>query len=188
MGSDSPILDESVIVSGGDGSSGGAGAGGLKNVLVSIEGIGSARGRGEAPLLDQVHCQYVPHVLGLTVGQEIVIRSSDATFHNVHIAGEKGDLQNIAMINAGAEKRVTLPGPQIIRVKCDVHPWMTAYIGVFDNPFFAVTGDDGSFEIKNVPAGTYKLAVWHEQFGRLEQAFTCSDDKPADVMVTYRNR
>ena len=75
--------------------------------------------------------------------------------------------------------------PQIIRVKCDVHPWMTAYIGVFENPLFAVTNDDGRFEIKGVPAGSYKLAIWHEQYGRQEQNITVADDKPAEVKVTY---
>ena len=72
-----------------------------------------------------------------------------------------------------------------LHVKCDVHPWMSSYIGVFENPFFAVSGEDGSFEIKGVPAGAWKLVAVHEQYGRLEQPITVADDKPAEVNVTY---
>ncbi len=176
MESESPILDESAIV---------GSTGGLKNALVWIDGIGPAATTSANPVLDQVHCTYVPHVLGVTVGQELVVRSSDATFHNVHLTSGQGDLQNIAMTRSGDEKRVTFREAGVVHVKCDVHPWMTAYVGVFENPFFAVTGDDGSFEIKGLPAGSYKLAIWHEQYGRQEQPITVADDKPAEVTVTY---
>src|SRR5205085_11453199 len=139
------------------------------------EGIGPGAPRGEAPVLDQVGCRYSPHVLGATVGQQIVFRSSDSTPHNVHLMGPDGDLHNFALAAAGQERGLALGKPQLVRVKCDVHPWMTAYIGVFENPFFAVTGDDGSFEIKGVPAGSYKLSIWHEQYGRQEQPVTVAD-------------
>jgi hypothetical protein len=174
-GSDAPILDESAIVGTG---------GGLKDVLVSIEGIGPGAARSESPVLDQVGCRYVPHVLGAVAGQQIDFRSSDQTMHNVHLIGPAGDLSNFALA-PGKDRGLAFGQPQIIHVKCDVHPWMSAYIGVFENPFFAVTGDDGKFEITGVPAGTYKLSIWHEQYGKQEQNITVSDDKPAEVNVTY---
>jgi hypothetical protein len=136
-------------------------------------------------VLDQVNCTFTPHVIGVTAGQEVVIKSSDPTFHNVHIAGPSGDLMNIAVPAPNVENRKTFDTPEVLHVKCDVHPWMSAYVGVFENPFFAVTGEDGSFEIKGVPAGTYKLAVVHEQYGKQEQEITVADDKPAEVKVTY---
>jgi plastocyanin len=172
-----PKLTEETVLVGAEG--------GLKNVLVTIEGIGPSAPKGAAPMLDQVHCRYTPHVLGVTVGEEMVIRSSDATLHNVHITGASGDVMNFGLTSAGAEKRLSFATPGVLRAKCDVHPWMSAYIAVIENPFFAVTGDDGSFEIKNVPAGSFKLVTWHEQYGRLEQPITCSDEKPAEVKLTY---
>jgi plastocyanin len=171
-----PVMDESVIV---------AADGGLKNVVITIEGIGPSVPRGEPPVLDQINCTYVPHVLGVTVGQELVIRSQDAEPHNVHLLADKNPAFNASMTTAGSERRVKFDQPEIMRVKCDVHPWMTAHVIVVENPFFAVTGDDGSFEIKNLPAGSYKLAAWHELFGRQEQSITLADDKPAEVSVTY---
>jgi plastocyanin len=173
------LKEETVVVSD---------RGGLRNVLVSIEGIGPAAPfAGETPVLDQVHCRYVPHVLGVTVGQEMIIRSSDDTIHNVHVLADANPPMNFAQTSAGQEKRVTFNKPEILRSKCDVHPWMSAYIAVMENPFFAVSGDDGEFEIKNVPAGSYKVVAWHEQFGKIEQPLIVTDEKPADVSVTYRN-
>jgi len=168
-----PTLTEETVLVGENG--------GLKNVLVTIEGIGPSITKNAPPVLDQVHCRYVPHLIGLTVGQELTIRSSDATPHNVHIA----DLMNFALTRSGEEKKVSFRSAGVLAVKCDVHPWMSAYIAVVENPFFAITRDDGSFEIKNVPAGSYKLAAWHEQYGRREQSITCSDEKPAEVSLTY---
>ena len=76
----------------------------------------------------------------------------------------------------GAEKTVEFQRPEFIRLKCDVHPWMTAYVGVFENPWFAVTSETGAFEITGVPGGSYKLVSWHERYGRLEQDVTVIDD------------
>ena len=103
----------------------------------------------------------------------------------MHLLAEKNPAFNVAMTTAGSERRVRFDQPEIMRVKCDVHPWMTAYVAAVENPFFAFTGDDGSFEIKNLPAGSYKLAAWHELYGRLEQSITLADDKPAEVTMTY---
>jgi plastocyanin len=175
--SDSPLADETVLVNSN---------GTLRNVLVYLENAPATDGSHQPPaLLDQVHCHYVPHVIGVQVGQTLTIRSSDPTMHNVHFICDKNPVRNLAMVQAGQEIPVKFDYAEIVKMKCDVHPWMTAWVGVFDNPFFAVTQDDGSFQIKNIPAGTYKLVALHELYGRAEQTITVADDKPADVQFVF---
>jgi plastocyanin len=108
--------------------------------------------------------------------------------HNVHYNAQSNKPGNFGFTNAGDEKTVTFDTPgEFIRAKCDVHPWMTAYLGVFDNPFFATTGEgNGTFEIKKVPAGSYKLIAWHEQFGRLEQPVTVKENETVEVTFEYK--
>jgi hypothetical protein len=106
--------------------------------------------------------------------------------HNVHIDASQNAPVNLGMTAAGQQKVITFARPEIMRVKCDVHPWMTAYIGVFENPLFAISSDDGSFQITGVPAGTYTLTAWHELYGEQKVSVTVSDDKPATVDLTYK--
>jgi plastocyanin len=170
-----PQLEEETAIV-GDG-------GALMNVLVYVEGAGSGDGSKQPPaVLDQIHCRYVPHVLGVQVGQTLTVRSSDDTMHNVHY-----EKVNLSMRSAGEEKNVTFTSPDFVRVKCDVHPWMTAYVGVFETPFFAATGVDGRFEITGLPAGKYTLTAWHELFGRKSQPLTIEDEtKPVEATFRYK--
>jgi hypothetical protein len=141
---------------------------GLANVLVYIrEGVPSGEYPlpAEKPLLDQVDCEYVPYVLGVRVNQAFDIRNSDPTLHNVHATpdrqtGNRGF--NFAQPFKGlvSERRFTAP-EVAIRFKCDVHPWMFAYVAVVDHPFFAVTGPDGRFTIPALPDGKYTVEAWH---------------------------
>jgi plastocyanin len=172
-----PVLKEETVIVGTNS--------GLKNVLISIEGVGPGKPKADIPLLDQKECRYIPHVIAITAGQTMTIRSSDPTMHNVHVMAEKNEPLNLGMVTAGQEKQVKFEKPEIMHAKCDVHPWMSAYIGVFENPLFAVSGDDGEFEIKGVPAGSYKLVAWHEQFGRIEQPITVDEKTAVEVKVTY---
>jgi len=167
-----PIMDESVIVSDG---------GGLKNVLVSIEGIGPGAPPAEAPVLDQINCVFVPHVVGITVGQRLKTRSSDETLHNVQLIGSKGPVENFVLTRANEERFVTVGYADMLTASCSAHPWMKAYVGVFENPFFTVTAAGGSFEPTGIPAGSYTLVAWHERYGRLEFLITLSDERPAEV-------
>jgi plastocyanin len=173
------VPDESVVVN-DDGS--------LRNVFVYLEGAG-ATGDGssnEAAVLDQVDCRYVPHAVAVQVGQRLRVRSSDATMHNVHSLARANRPFNLSMTQAGDEKTVTFAKHEIAPVKCDVHPWMTAYVGVFENPWFAVTGEAGTFEIAGVPVGAFKLVAWHERYGRLEQGVTVIDGQAIGTDFEYK--
>ncbi|MGN6505267.1 MAG: hypothetical protein ACTHM6_06845 [Tepidisphaeraceae bacterium] len=135
--------------------------------------------------LDQIFCQYVPHVVGVVVGQTLDIHSSDPTVHNVQIRPHYAPAQNFWM-PLNQTSPVTFQHPEFIHSTCDVHPWMSAYIGVFDNPFYSITPSDGTFEITGIPKGTYTLVAWHEIFGKLQQTVTIRDDQPIDVSFTYQ--
>lgn len=163
-----PILDESLIVSDG---------GAMKNVVVYLEDGPNVASKTEPALLDQHQCRYVPHVLAVRTGQTLQVRSSDPTLHNTH--GDKGSNKpfNLSFVNAGQTREVTFAEPEVaIRVRCDVHQWMNAYVAVFDHPFFAVTGDGGIFTLKDVPTGTYTLVAWHERYGKKSQPVTVGND------------
>jgi hypothetical protein len=106
----------------------------------------------------------------------------------VHLSASVNAAENFGMTAAGQTRNVTLDRAEHdppIRVKCDVHPWMTAYVAVMDNPYFAVTGEDGSFELPHLPAGNYKLVAWHELYGRREQPVTVNEDANAAVEATF---
>jgi len=141
----------------------------VANVIVWVKDCpGKYAAVAPNPTIDQHGCQYIPHVLGVVAGQEFTIKNSDGTTHNIHGMAKKNPEFNFAQTKAGDTKEQKLSSPEIIKVKCDIHGWMGAYVGVFNNPFFAVTGEDGSFEIKGLPAGKYKLQAWHEKFGTQE--------------------
>jgi len=180
-GAASPLLDETVVVNEKIGT--------LANVLVYLADATPSDGsQREAAVLDQKDCRYVPHVVGVQVGQTLRVHSSDLkTLHNVHYDPSKNSPGNFGLTDAGAERSVQFDEAEFIRVKCDVHPWMTAYIGVFDSPFFAVSDENaGQFEIARVPPGKYKLIGWHEQLGQVEQTVDVKDERPVDVTVTYK--
>lgn len=175
-----PLKDETVIVNPNST---------LANVFVYLENAPESDGSDRAPaLLDQINCQYVPHVVGVQVNQPLRIRSSDPhTLHNVHLIATKNPAMNLSMTEAGKEQTVTFQHPEFIRAKCDVHPWMTAYIGVFNSPFFSVSSDkDGSFEIDKIPAGKYNLVAWHEQYGKVEQPIEIKDGQNVSVTLTFK--
>jgi Polysaccharide lyase family 4, domain II len=171
-------VDESVVV---------GPAGGLKNVIVFLADARPAPTLDTNPeVLDQINCVYVPHVLALHTGQTLRIKSSDALMHNVNLQCAVNPQTNFGFAAPGQKDVQFAASEPPFRVKCDVHPWMSAWIGVFDHPWFAVTGDDGSFTISHVPAGTYTLAAWHEALPRQEQRITISDTSPADVTFNFR--
>lgn len=143
--------------------------GGLQNVFVRVsDGLGGKTfpAPTEPVTVDQNGCQYVPHVVGVMIGQPIKFLNSDGTLHNVHGMPKKNDQFNFAMPKFVKQKETTLKAPEaMVAVKCDVHPWMSGYIGVVDNPFFAVTGPDGAYTIQGLPPGDYTVEAWQEKYG-----------------------
>jgi len=116
--------------------------------------------------LDQNGCQYKPHTQGIMVGQTYRILNSDGVLHNVHSLPKVNPQFNKPMPPTLKETSTTFTKPEpIFQIKCDVHPWMTAYIGVFTHPYFSVTSTDGKFTISGLDAGTYEITAWHERLG-----------------------
>jgi plastocyanin len=121
----------------------------------------------KAPVvLDQKGCQYQPHVMGIMVGQTYRILNSDGILHNVHTLPKINKAFNRAMPATLKEATTTFDKEEaIFHIKCDVHPWMSAYVAVFTHPFFSVTSTDGKFTISGLDAGTYVITAWHERLG-----------------------
>ena len=116
--------------------------------------------------LDQRGCIYVPHAMGIMVGQPYRILNSDGILHNIHTLPKINPSFNRAMPATLKETSTSFAKPEpIFQIKCDVHPWMSAYIGVFTHPFFAVTNTDGKFSIAGLDKGTYEITAWHERLG-----------------------
>ena len=116
--------------------------------------------------LDQRGCVYVPHAMGIMIGQAYRILNSDGILHNIHTLPKVNPSFNRAMPATSKETSTTFAKPEpIFQIKCDVHPWMSAYIGVFEHPFFSATATDGKFTIAGLDAGTYEITAWHERLG-----------------------
>jgi plastocyanin len=146
---------------------------GLKNVIVYLKDAPAATFTLKTPIvLDQIKTVYVPHVIAVQTGQTLTLKSSDATLHNVHLKALANPDVNYGFPAPGAKDVQFMAAEAPFPVKCDVHPWMSAWIAVFDHPWFAVTGDDGSFTIPHVPPGEYTVVAWQEVLPEQEQQIT----------------
>jgi plastocyanin len=168
----------------------------LANVLVYIKDGKTADGKSiggfkfDVPAtevtLDQKGCRYIPHVLGIMVGQNLKVLNSDPTAHNVHPSPKSNKEWNQSQ-PAGAQPIIQkfARAEVVVPVKCNQHPWMKANIGVMKHPLFAVSSENGAFEIKGVPAGTYTVATWHERYGEKTQSVTvgAKETKTQDFTV-----
>ena len=161
----------------------------LKNVFVYVKS--GLEGQvfdppKEAVLLNQEGCHYVPHVFGVQAGQSIEILNSDATLHNVHAVATVNKEFNLGMPIQGMKLKKTFDKPEVMaKFKCDVHPWMSAYAGVVDHPFFSVTNEEGVFEIKDLPPGDYVLESWHEKYGSQTQSISVGQEDLSDISFQY---
>ena len=141
-------------------------------------------------VLDQKGCQYVPHIVGVQVNQTLNVTNSDPTAHNVNVDAKQNEKFNQGQ-SPGAAPIVKQfkRAETVIPVKCNQHPWMRAYVGVLQHPFFAVSGADGKFEIKGVPPGTYTLVAWHEKYQQgLTQSVTVGAGEPAAADFSFTDQ
>ncbi len=134
----------------------------------------------EPATIDQKGCIYTPHMVGIVTGQALNFRNADPMLHNVHPIPFTNKEHNLGQVQ-GAVSGVKFTQAEVpIKVKCDVHPWMAAYVCVVDHPFFAVTDAAGKFEIKGLPPGTYTLGVWHEGLACPDQELLVKTNAKAD--------
>ena len=168
----------------------GDGAGHLGNVFVYVK-TGVTGGPYPAPAtaanIDQKGCQYHPHVQGVMVGQKVEIVNSDSTLHNIHARPTANAEFNQGQPFQGMKMEHTFDKAEVmIPFRCDVHPWMASYVGVLDHPFFAVSKPDGSFEIANLPAGSYTIEAWHEELGAQTMDVTVAAGAAADANFEFK--
>lgn len=162
---------------------------GLANVFVYVKsGIsGTYPPPATAAVIDQKGCTYHPHVFGMVAGQSLDILNSDDTLHNIHSLPEKNESFNLGMPVKGMKYTKKFDKPEVmIHIKCDVHGWMSAYCGVVAHPFFAVTAADGTYAIKNLPAGTYTIEAWHEKLGTQTQQVTVGATESKPLAFTFK--
>jgi len=172
-----PVSNQSVILK----------AGGLENVVIYLKNAPpSTTTATPAPgILDQIQCVYYPHVVALRTGQTLTVKSGEAILHNVHMLTQINPGVNFGMTQP-ISRDVQFAKPEIFPVKCDVHPWMLAYVAVFDHPWFAVSANGGKFQINNVPAGPQTFVAWHERFGEIEQTVTVTTDQARDITFNFQ--
>ena len=166
--------------------------GSLANVFVYVkDGLGNRvfPVPTQSVVLGQKDCQYTPHVLGIQVGQTLDMISSDPTLHNVH-GGDRDTANrefNFGQGIPGVKNSHVFSTKEVVfPFSCDVHKWMKAYLGIVDNPFYAVTGTDGSFSLKGLPPGTYTIEAVHEKAGRQTQTVTIGQKETKDISFAFK--
>ncbi len=169
-------------------------AGGVANCVVSLEDI--LAGKPPTPavtmaVVDQQSCVFVPHVAQAWTGSPILVKNSDPVYHNVHAYSLPGMYTrfNVGLPQKGNEVKVRAAGAEILVLKCDAgHRWMTSYIHVARNPYNSVTGNDGTFDIGEIPAGRHRVRLWHELAGEHVFELQCPAGATVPLDVTVRLR
>ena len=153
----SPKFDQSLVAKDGK----------LANAVVYISEIEKGKKMDmSGATLDQNGCEYQPHVLAVPAGADVTILNPDKVLHNIHTYSKINKPMNRAQPKFKKKLKVKFDKPEVMEVKCDVHGWMSAWIFVAGNPYYSVTGEDGAFSLTDVPAGKYKVEVWHETLGK----------------------
>lgn len=167
------VMKQDVVSNGGN----------LQYAIVYVDGVtGSYPVPANAVTLTQIGCMYEPHVFAAQVGQKVEIINNDGTLHNVNCQAKTNKKFNLAQPTKGMKTAKVFDQAEVgIPIKCNVHPWMMAWGAVFSHPFFAVTGADGSFSIKGLPAGKYTVKVWQEKLGTKSQEITVADGETKSV-------
>jgi hypothetical protein len=178
------LADDSLVVDG---------QGGIRSVFVRVvEAAGGPYAPPSEPVnVTQLDCRYRPRVLGAVRGQPVVVSNSDGTLHNVHALLGDTTLLNQVQVDSAAplidlqkalrqmDAAAPRPAEAPLRLRCDVHPWMSAYLFVLDHPFFAVTAEDGRFTLRNLPPGDYTLQAFHERLGTQSARIHVAPSEPA---------
>ena len=163
--------------------------GGLDNVFIYVkDGLGNYHFDipSQPVLLDQKGCRYTPHVLGVRVGQPIQITNSDDTMHNVHAVPDVNGEVNFGQHKKGMQNMQVFTAAEVmVPVRCDLHGWMQAFVGVVEHPFYAVTTNGGRFELKGLPPGTYTIEAWHEKSGTQTQQVAVGAKETKDLNFTF---
>ncbi len=165
--------------------------GGLANVVVYIsQGLSGNESVASQPVkMEQKGCQYFPHVLAMNVGQHLTVLNDDKTAHNIHPEPKPGGGNipwNKSQMEGSPAVDAVWSTPEVaIPVKCNIHPWMRAYIAVVKGPF-GVSNESGSFKLDGLAAGTYTLTAWHETYGTQTQTVTIAAGKPVSVDFTFK--
>jgi plastocyanin len=160
----------------------------LKNVFVYVK-QGLEGQKFEAPtqsvVFDQKGCRYDPHVFGIQANQPLEILNSDGTLHNVHALPKASKEFNLGMPIQGMKLTQKFTAPEVmVKIKCEVHPWMNAWAGVLDHPFYGVSNNEGIFELKGLPPGEYVVEAWHEKYGT--QTSTVKVPETTEVSFTFK--
>lgn len=160
----------------------------VPNAFVYLKDVpGTFKPPSEPVVLDQSCCMYLPHVLGVMVGQPLRIVSSDATTHNIHFMSTQNPDWNQSQPPGASPLARKFSHPEImIKVHCNEHPWMSAYVAVTSNPFYATTGDTGTFTIQNVPPGQYTLRSWTASFGTQDQKLIVRAGQATQINFTFK--
>lgn len=141
----------------------------------------------EPAVLDQKGCMYSPHVMGVMVNQPIDILNPDGTLHNVHAMAKANKSFNIAMPKFRKKITRKFDKPEVmVKMKCDVHPWMMGYIGVMDHPYFAVSDTAGAFSIADLPGGEYEVEAWHERLGTQKMSVSVPQGEVKELTFTFK--
>ncbi|HZS48094.1 MAG TPA: carboxypeptidase regulatory-like domain-containing protein [Blastocatellia bacterium] len=161
----------------------------FQDVLVYIKSDGLSKYKFDTPssqvVLDQTGCMYAPHMMGMMTNQQLSVKTSDQTNHNINAIAPNGDGFNEAQGAGAPDKKVKFAREEVIPVKCNQHSWMKATIAVFKHPYFAVTGKDGSFEFKDVPPGTYTIVAFHPNYGEKTATVTVGNKESKTTDFTY---
>lgn len=177
------LLDESAIVN-ADGR--------LKNVFIYVKkGLGGFTfpAASEPVVLNQVGCNFTPHVVGARVNQDILIRNSDPVTHNVHAVPTLNSGFNFSQTTKGKEDVKKFGREEFMfKIVCDVHTWMGTYVSVVNHPYFVVSGDDGVFELPNLPPGEYDIEARHELFGRQQLTIKVADKGTQEIEFTFKEK
>lgn len=156
-----PIPDESLVVNASQQ---------LTGAIVYLKDAQPSDGSKQPIIeLDQKNCRYLPHVVSVQIGQTLRIKNSDPVFHNSHYVSQKNGSLNIGLARAGDFKDLKFKSDEFLNIRCDVHPWMGAEIGVMQSPFFSVTDESGKFEIDRIVPGKYTVVAHHALLGDIEQ-------------------